>query len=202
MAKRSCRLALMVLWTWGLTASAQEQPATFEFSFSNPGARSMALGGAFAALADDATAAFANPAGLVQLLEPEVSVEGRHTSRQTPFVAGGRVTVVNTGLAADVLDPDQVRLKDGDEIRLGIEYVFSHSRPIIALRLGGWRDPAHRVAGGPHADQFERAVFEAGKDQIHATGGLGLVFPRFQIDLGVDLADRSELASLSLVYRF
>jgi len=37
----------------------------------------MALGGAFVAQADDATAAFANPAGLVQLLDPEISIEGR-----------------------------------------------------------------------------------------------------------------------------
>ncbi len=34
---------------------------------ANPGGKSLALGGAFVALADDATAAFANPAGLVQL---------------------------------------------------------------------------------------------------------------------------------------
>ncbi len=45
----------------------------------NPGARSIGLGGAFAAIADDATAAFANPAGLVQILRPEVSAEFRGT---------------------------------------------------------------------------------------------------------------------------
>ena len=43
----------------------------------NPGARSLALGGAFVAVADDATAAYANPSGLVQLLRPEISVELR-----------------------------------------------------------------------------------------------------------------------------
>jgi long-chain fatty acid transport protein len=37
----------------------------------------MAVAGAFAPLADDATAAFANPAGLVQLVRPELSVELR-----------------------------------------------------------------------------------------------------------------------------
>ena len=30
----------------GATASAQETPSTFEFSFSNPGARSLGFGGA------------------------------------------------------------------------------------------------------------------------------------------------------------
>jgi len=48
--------------------------------FTSPGARSIGLGGAFAAIADDATAAFANPAGLVQILRPELSIELRFTS--------------------------------------------------------------------------------------------------------------------------
>jgi long-subunit fatty acid transport protein len=48
--------------------------------FTNPGARSIGLGGAFAAIADDATAAFANPAGLVQIVRPEISVELRATA--------------------------------------------------------------------------------------------------------------------------
>jgi long-subunit fatty acid transport protein len=49
----------------------------FELTFSSPGARSMGFGGAFVPLADDATAAFANPAGLVQLVRPELSGELR-----------------------------------------------------------------------------------------------------------------------------
>lgn len=48
-----------------------------EFNFSNPGARSLGLGGAFVGLADDATAAYANPAGLTNLSRPEISAEGR-----------------------------------------------------------------------------------------------------------------------------
>ena len=78
----------VVLIALAAPVAAQEGPVAFEFSFSNPGARSMGLGGAFAALADDATAAFANPAGLVQLLESEVSLEGRWWSYDIPYVAG------------------------------------------------------------------------------------------------------------------
>ena len=59
-------------------APAQETVLALEFDFSKPGARSLGFGGAFAALADDATAAFANPAGLVQLSRSEVSIEGRN----------------------------------------------------------------------------------------------------------------------------
>lgn len=414
--------------------SAQEGPVTFEFSFSNPGARSMGLGGAFAALADDATAAFANPAGLVQLIEPEISVEGRSWSYDTPFIQGGRasgspsglgvdsatglrrgtssseqtgfsfasfvypgdgwalavyrhtwadfdldsrvdglfavvdgedersedvrattsVEVVNSGVAlafelgerfsvgvggvyyeakldsftdefsqddddfyerndfdpelldtayshradddgfvvhagllwrpseswslgahyrqgpelamrvieivgpgqdelpvgtveldvttpfqlpdtwgagvayrhpdgswtlsfewtrveyssitesldTEVFDADQLALEDGDEYHLGLEYVFVRSRPIVALRLGAWHDPAHSLGSGPTADVFESAIFQTGDDEIHATAGLGVVFGDFQLDLGADLSDTADLVSLSFVYRF
>lgn len=51
----------------------------FQFSFVNPGARSGAMGGAFIGLADDATAAEANPAGLTILTKPEVSFEYRYS---------------------------------------------------------------------------------------------------------------------------
>ena len=84
-----------------VSAVAQELPSTLEFSFSNPGARSLGLGGAFVALADDATAAFANPAGLVQLTRPEISIEARTWSYSTPFTEGGRVTGRPTGILLD-----------------------------------------------------------------------------------------------------
>ena len=73
----------------------------FEFSFSNPGARSMGFGGAFVALADDATAAFANPAGLVQLVEPEVSLELRHWKNPVPVTYTGRLSGAPTGIGLD-----------------------------------------------------------------------------------------------------
>jgi long-subunit fatty acid transport protein len=83
---------------------SQETPSTFEFSFSNPGARSLGLGGAFAALADDATAAFANPAGLVQLVSLEVSAELRHWRYSTPYIEGGRYEGQPTGIGLDTTD--------------------------------------------------------------------------------------------------
>ena len=51
----------------------------FQLTIVNPGARSGAMGGAFIGLADDATAAEANPAGLTILTKPEVSFEYRHS---------------------------------------------------------------------------------------------------------------------------
>ena len=82
---------------------AQGGPTTIQFSFSNPGARSLGMGGAFAAVADDATAAFANPAGLTQLTRPEVSLEGRYWNYVTPFTISGRVSGEPTGIGLDTL---------------------------------------------------------------------------------------------------
>lgn len=90
-----------------VAGSASAQPLTiarFLFNLSNPGARSLGFGGAFAALADDATAAFANPAGLVQLTRTEVSAETRLWSRSPSFLAGGRIEGAPTGIGIDTAD--------------------------------------------------------------------------------------------------
>ena len=67
-----------------------ENNSSIPFSFSNPGARSLGMGGAFVGAADDATAAYTNPAGLTGLgLEQQVGVEFRRTSFDAPFANGG-----------------------------------------------------------------------------------------------------------------
>lgn len=54
-----------------------------DFRFNNPGARANAMGGAFIGLADDATAAYTNPAGLTILTSPELSLEYKVTEHTT-----------------------------------------------------------------------------------------------------------------------
>lgn len=92
---------LFVAFLLPTSVSAQQQIVPLQLSFSDPGARSMGFGGAFVALADDATAAFSNPAGLVQLLRPEVSIEGRSWSYSTPFTVGGRAENLPSGNGID-----------------------------------------------------------------------------------------------------
>ena len=94
--------SLLVLALMLPVAATGQVLTTIEFSFSNPGARSLGFGGAFVALADDATAAFANPAGLVQLSRPEISLEGRFWSYSSPYTAGGRAAGTPTGLGIDI----------------------------------------------------------------------------------------------------
>ena len=80
------------------------QTAT-QFNVSTPGARSLGLGGAFLALADDATAAYANPAGLTQLTAPETSIEGRAFAFTSRFAARGHdPETALTGIGIDTID--------------------------------------------------------------------------------------------------
>jgi len=182
--------------------SAQGGPTTLQFSFSNPGARSLGLGGAFVALADDATAAFANPAGLVQLTRPEVSIEGRYWSYSTPFTAGGRISGQPTGIGLDTplrtseseFDTTEARLDDADELHLGVEYVFLKISPIVALRAGLWKDPDHQIRS-EEDDPLERALLPGGNDEVHFSVGAGVAFKNLQWDL-------VDTASLSLIWAF
>ena len=114
-------MTLFALIALPVSVSAQETPSTFEFSFSNPGARSLGLGGAFAALADDATAAFANPAGLVQLVSQEVSAELRHWRYSTPYIVGGRFEGEPTGIGLDTTDG--LRTAMSEEQLTGLSYL-------------------------------------------------------------------------------
>jgi long-chain fatty acid transport protein len=66
-----------------------EALAGLQFNFGNPGARALGMGGAFLGLADDASAAEANPAGLTILRRPEFSIEVRNYLEQQVFSTSG-----------------------------------------------------------------------------------------------------------------
>jgi len=136
---RAQRPILVVIVAVALTAmnvTAQETPSTFEFSFSNPGARSLGLGGAFTALADDATAAFANPAGLVQPVSLEVSAELRHWSYSTPYIEGGRYEGEPTGIGLDTTDG--LRMAVSEEQLTGLSFLS------IVYPKGNWSFAVYR----------------------------------------------------------
>src|SRR5437867_10481069 len=66
---------------WALTD--EDTLRQFHFNFTSPGARSLGMGGAFAAVADDATAVQANPAGLMYVTTPEFFLEYRSIDQDT-----------------------------------------------------------------------------------------------------------------------
>lgn len=124
---------LLALWLAPGVATAQGTTG-FEISFSNPGARAMGFGGAFIGLADDATAAFANPAGLVQLNEPEVSIEGRTWSYDTPFTRGGRASGRPTSLGIDTTEGLRIGVSSEDASGLSfLSFVHPFERWSIAV---------------------------------------------------------------------
>ena len=94
-------LALGVLFLPCPAAAQSSLQVPIQFDFLNPGARSLALGSAFVGLADDATAALVNPAGLIALSRPEISVEGRYRRLAQPFLLRGRLSGEKTGSGID-----------------------------------------------------------------------------------------------------
>jgi long-subunit fatty acid transport protein len=95
-AHQLLRSLLLVLSCLVILLRAPESPAFaqeggIDFTSSpNPlgsGARALGMGGAFIAVADDATAASWNPGGLIQLERPEISVvgEGIHRTEDNNF---------------------------------------------------------------------------------------------------------------------
>jgi long-subunit fatty acid transport protein len=121
-----------------------------QFDFINPGARSLALAGAFIGLADDATAATTNPAGLQRLARPEVSVEGRGWKFNTDFVDGGRLTGITQGkitatdIGVDTIDgPSFARIAD----RIGGIAFLSFVYPKGRWSIAGYRQEASRLRG-------------------------------------------------------
>ncbi len=131
------RIVLLLVLIGCLTATvspAQEGPLSLELSFSNPGARSMGFGGAFVALADDATAAFANPAGLIQLNRQELSIEGRRWSYSTPYTEGGRLSGQPTGIGLDTV-PGLRTVEISDDLAgvSFLSYVYPRQRWALAF---------------------------------------------------------------------
>ncbi|MCK4727991.1 MAG: outer membrane protein transport protein [Desulfobacterales bacterium] len=92
-------LVMLLFSSNGLQAATLFQQVGVSSS-PNPvgsGARAMGMGGAFIAIADDATAASWNPAGLIQLEKPEVSIVGAYFDRREEFSSAVHPEIKNTG---------------------------------------------------------------------------------------------------------
>jgi long-subunit fatty acid transport protein len=79
---RARALCVSVSLAFAASARAQTNERIYEnldFRFVTPGARAVAMGKSFVGLADDATAAYSNPAGLSNLLKKEFSFEFQGT---------------------------------------------------------------------------------------------------------------------------
>jgi len=85
-----------------LTATAFSQTdetifREFQFDFSTPGARANGMGRAFVGLADEATAAYNNPAGLSVLNAPEFSLEYRFNHNEYGAIESTELFTIDQG---------------------------------------------------------------------------------------------------------
>lgn len=110
-------------------------------------------------------------------------------------------SVIMETLASEQVDTNDVAMEDGNELRLGLEYVFLESTPLIAARVGLWRDPDHRIRFEGE-DPFSRALYRPGRDTLHLSAGVGIAFTHFQIDIGADFSDLANVFALSGIYSF
>lgn len=80
-------LPAAALLLWASSLHAQELEISVSPSPVGSGARAAGMADAFVAIADDATAASWNPAGLIQLERPEISIVGSYNSVNEEFDA-------------------------------------------------------------------------------------------------------------------
>ena len=83
MRSRKMFLLLMLVLLYPATGHSLDNTywnTQLGFQFYPPGARALGMGGAFVGIADDATAAVSNPAGIAQLTHMQLAIEGRYVS--------------------------------------------------------------------------------------------------------------------------
>jgi long-chain fatty acid transport protein len=101
--------AVLLPLTVSSWAGAQTTEDSTAFDFSLPGARSRGIGGAFVAVADDATSVYSNPAGLTLLFRPEVSIEARHWNFNSQIVHSGHAFGPPSNIGVDTVTGAQDR---------------------------------------------------------------------------------------------
>ena len=197
----------------GAAQGDDEVQTATQLNFSTPGARSLGLGGAFLALADDATAAYANPAGLTQLARPEASLEGRAWNFTSRFADSGHQPETGvTGIGVDTVGGlrfaerrDRSRavsfLSYAHRGRRWTAAVYRHQLADFAASLDsqgpfvGPRTAVQRVA--PARSHLELAIASFGvagawRLTERMSLGLGLASYRFRLDSRTDRYARND----------
>jgi long-chain fatty acid transport protein len=147
------KVSILMLALFALPVCAQnvdiEALSGLQFNFGNPGARSLGMGGAFLGLADDASAAEANPAGLTILRKPEVSIEVRNYLEQQLFSTTG-------------VYPDVTRTAFTHHSDRAVVSFASIVYPIKSFTIGAYfHEPLNNEGGGlvaPQQDEITGVV--------------------------------------------
>src|SRR5688572_6870464 len=160
------KFAIVLIALLAIPAAAQnvdiEALSGLQFNFGNPGARSLGMGGAFLGLADDASAAEANPAGLTILRKPEISVEGRNYLEHQLFTTSGTY-------------PEIVRTPFKHYSERAVLSFASVVYPVKNFTFGAYfHEPLNNKGGGvvaPQYDEFTGDLITLGPNFFLPGGG-------------------------------
>ncbi len=194
--RRGCVLASALLaWLVTIDVTPADAQASLQvplqFDFLNPGARSLAVGSAFVGLADDATSAFTNPAGLSLLADPEVSFEVRANRLESPFLSGGRLSgaVSNVGIDRE-RDP---RYGNSPAANTGLSYL-SFVYPRKNWRIAGYRhefvrlDQAFEATGAFQGEGLRELGLRARRDLSITAYGAATAYRYKRLSVGGGVA--------------
>ena len=163
MKLRTAILLLTALATMDSRAqSSAEVNAGLQFDFGSPGARSLALGGAFVGIADDATAVFVNPGGLAQLSKYEAALDFRGFEHTNSFTSGGRGKGMPTSNGIDT-SPSLIEGSATHDIK-GLTF----ASVVVPFRRSTFAVYRHELANFRASARTEGAFFQKttlGKDQ-------------------------------------
>lgn len=159
---------------------------TFRFNFVNPGARSLAMGGAFVGIADDATAARANPAGLTNLIAPEFFLEMRVDQPSSVSITG--LVEDPSGLAGGEMVPTTAASDPENELHPSF---ISWVRPFEHWTLGLSRQELLRARSS-----VENALTVPGAGVVsRADGRLDALIESYNVTAAFEVGDKVALGA-------
>lgn len=174
-------LAALLPWLAGLALQGQSPIGTIiseqsrtAFTVQGAGARATGLGGAFIAVADDATAVSFNPAGLAQLLKPEVSFVGQGIKRDIAYTDVSTAGKTSSSLVTDSLISttrfDPLLLSGTVPLRLGGRTLALQLSAQRAFALGenDDRDLVERPLSGSAPNFLEQSIDQRGQIDLYS----------------------------------
>lgn len=187
--------------------------AKVQVNVANPGGKSLAMGGAFVALADDASAAFANPAGLAQLASwqagasvkafrftpdfdtryfearPQGNGEAFVPVASVPFQPSTSVTEVDFASIAAPVVPEKLVLSLYRAVDLRYRYELEEPRRQFEVHLEPGDDSPFAIEEQGRVDIRNEVVGLAAATRVRIGEvpvdlGAGLTFSRLRFELG------------------
>lgn len=193
-AAREILVALLTFLAAPLFAASQSGGQPGAFLFYGVGGRALAMGGAYYAISDDATAAYWNPAGLAQLQRKEITTMQASLFAQTkltyvgyahPLKGGSTFAVSMTQLASTGFEKVDVTFSPTTGEATDIKSAGSFADQQQAMAMSWGKNVTDTVAFGATIKQVTRKL--AGSADNFKTLDLGVLKTNGPYRLGLGL---------------